>query len=62
MRSSPLSLKAPIASAAIYDTPNAGASTTANTGLPFSIKAMFTVNSPFFLMNSLVPSIGSTNQ
>jgi len=38
-----------MASAARYDTPSAGASTTASTGLPFSIRAMFTVNSPFFL-------------
>ena len=62
MRSSPLSLKAPMASAAMYDTPSAGASTTAKTGLPFSIRAILTVNSPFFLINSLVPSIGSTSQ
>ena len=31
-------------------------------GLPFSISAMLTVNSPFLLMNSLVPSSGSTSQ
>ena len=33
---------------------------TPNTGTPFSTKAIFTVNSPFFLINSLVPSSGST--
>ena len=31
-------------------------------GLLFSIKAILTVNSPFFLINSFVPSNGSTNQ
>ena len=31
-------------------------------GRPSSIRAMFTVNSPFLLMNSLVPSSGSTSQ
>ena len=31
-------------------------------GLPSSISAMLTVNSPFLLMNSLVPSSGSTSQ
>ena len=31
-------------------------------GLLFSIKAILTVNSSFFLINSLVPSKGSTNQ
>ena len=30
------------------------------TGVPPSASAMFTVKSPFFLMNSLVPSSGST--
>ena len=31
-------------------------------GIPFSISAMFTVNSPFRLTNSFVPSNGSTSQ
>ena len=33
-----------------------------NTGVLLSIKAIFTVNSPFLLMNSFVPSNGSINQ
>ena len=40
----------------------AGASTMPSVGRPSSISAMFTVNSPFLLMNSLVPSSGSTSQ
>ena len=31
-------------------------------GSPSDISAMFTVNSPFLLMNSLVPSNGSISQ
>ena len=40
----------------------AGAWTTPSCGRPFSISAMLTVNSPCRLMNSLVPSSGSTSQ
>src|SRR5262249_47243540 len=40
----------------------AGASTMPSVGRPCSIRAMLTVNSPFLLMNSLVPSSGSTSQ
>ena len=32
------------------------------TGIPFSTRAIFTVNSSFLLINSLVPSKGSINQ
>ena len=42
--------------------PTAGASTTPSTGTPPSISAMLTVNSPLRLMNSRVPSSGSTSQ
>ena len=33
-----------------------------NIGVLFSIKAILTVNSPFFFINSFVPSKGSTSQ
>ena len=42
--------------------PSAGARTTPSTGSRPSISAMLTVNSPFRLRNSLVPSSGSTSQ
>ena len=43
-------------------TPDAGAITTPMTGVLFFTRAMLTVNSPLRLINSLVPSIGSTIQ
>ena len=39
-----------------------GAKITPIIGIPFSTKAILTVNSPFFLTNSFVPSKGSTIQ
>lgn len=39
-----------------------GAYTTPKIGLPWSMSAMLTVNSPLRLINSLVPSSGSTSQ
>ena len=45
-----------------YSKSDAGANTTPSVGSPFSISAMLTVNCPVFLMNSLVPSRGSTSQ
>jgi hypothetical protein len=45
-----------------YSSRRAGASTTPSTGSPFSMSAMFTVNSSRRLTNSRVPSSGSTRK
>ena len=55
-------MSAPRPAAPRHSVSVAGASTMPSVGLPFSISAMLTVNSPFLLMNSLVPSSGSTSQ
>ena len=46
----------------LNNSPLAGALTMPNKGEPFSIKATFTVKSPFLSKNSFVPSKGSINQ
>ena len=56
------SRNAPTPSAPANNRDSAGARTTPKVGRPFSMRAMFTVNSPLRLMNSLVPSRGSTSQ
>src|SRR5699024_3768352 len=60
--SSKLIEKLPNSSAAKYSVPETGIYTTPATGTPLETSAIFTVNSPFLLINSLVPSNGSTIQ
>src|SRR5690606_20924471 len=52
---------APWPGAPCHSTPVTGAWITPNTDTPWSIRAMLTLNSPLRLMNSRVPSSGSTS-
>ena len=56
------SIQAPTPAAPANRRPSAGAKTTPSIGSPSSTSAMLTVNSSLRLMNSLVPSSGSTSQ
>ena len=54
--------KAPLPTSPTNSRPMAGANTTPATGTPSTISPILTVNSPPRLMNSLVPSTGSTRK